>query len=171
MLSSLFQDKRLVAAMFLAWGAVVLTMFATAGVFESKFVSFGPSDHIKFLEMKIDTWPKWAFVAAFGILDSAIWELAHEAITPWAINSVLDPKCSVLPYSKRTCLLVIESYYLHGMLVGPFVFWISLTQLDLVLLKGLATMLMRVYSHYQYIKHKEEAAYAPVMVCAPEAQL
>lgn len=156
MFSAVFNDKRIVAAIFLAWGCIVMIMFACFGVFHSHFVHFGPSEHIKFLELKIDTWPKWAMVAIFGILDSAIWEFAHEAIHPWQMNSVLDPKAETLPYSKTTCLLVIESYYLHGVMVGPFSFFISLTQFDLVIIKGIASMLMRTYSHYQYIKDKKK---------------
>lgn len=155
MLDRLFQDKRLVAALFLAWGGVVVCMFWWTGVLRSKFVQFGPNDGIKFLDFRIDTWWRWTLVAAFGVMDSAIWELAHQALHPWAINSVLDPKTPHLPYSKLTCLAVMESYYLHGMLVGPFAFYMSLTQLDLVLIKGLSTMLMRTYGNYQYIKAKD----------------
>jgi len=155
MLSHLFHDKRLVAAVFFAWGCVVMMMFGYTGVLHSRFMRFGPSAHVKFLDYEIDTWSKWSFVALFSVVDSAMWELAHEAIHPWEINSVLDPKSCALPYSKATCLLVLESYYLHGVIVGPIAFWISLTQIDFVLIKGAATMVMRTYSHYQYIKDKE----------------
>lgn len=155
MLSRIFQDKRIIAGLFVAWGAFVLTMFAFAGVFHSSFVHFGPSSQLKFLDYKIDTWFKWACVSVFSIIDSAMWELAHEAIHPWEMNTVLDPKSKTLPYSKGVCLMILESYYLHGVILGPFLFWIKFTQLDLVIMKGLATMLMRTYSHYQYIKDKE----------------
>lgn len=159
MLSKLFHDKRIVAGVFLGWGLIVFGMFWSTGILHSNFVSFGPSDKLKFMEFQINTWGKWGAVAVFGALDSAIWELAHEAIHPWALNSVLDPKTTTLPYSKFTCLMVIESYYLHGMVLGPFAFWISLTQFDLVLIKGVASMLMRTYSHYQYIKDKHQVEY------------
>jgi hypothetical protein len=155
MLSRVFQDKRLIAALFVSWGFFVVIFFAHAGVFRSSFVHFGPSAHLKFLEYEIDTWAKWTCVAFFSIMDAAMWELAHEAIHPWEMNSVLDPKTKTLPYSKPVCLLVLESYYLHGVVLGPFSFWMRLTQLDFVLMKGIATMLMRTYSHYQYIKDKE----------------
>lgn len=155
MLSRIFHDKRLVALIFFVWGSLVMCMFAYTGVLHSRFMRFGPSEHVKFLDYKIDTWSKWAFVALFNVVDSAMWELAHEAIHPWEMNSVLDPKTVALPYSKTTCILILESYYLHGVIIGPIAFWISLTQVDFVLLKGVAIMGMRTYSHYQYIKDKE----------------
>lgn len=132
-----------------------MLMFAYTGVLHSKFMQFGPSSHVKFLDCKIDTWSKWVMVAFFNVIDSAMWELAHEAIHPWEMNTVLDPKTSTLPYSKLTCLMILESYYLHGVIIGPIAFWISLTQIDFVLIKGMATMIMRTYSHYQYMKDKE----------------
>jgi hypothetical protein len=155
MLSRVFDEKRLVAALFFLWSIIVLTIFACTGVLNSAFVRFGPAPHLKFLDYRVDTWSKWLCVATFSVVDSAIWQFAFEAIHPWEINTILDPKCKTLPYSKTICLMILESYYLHGVVLGPFMFWISLTQLDFVLLKGLATMLMRTYSHYQYIKDKE----------------
>jgi hypothetical protein len=155
MLARLFEEKRLVACLFVLWGIFVLMTFAYTGVLNSTFVRFGPSSQLKFLDYKIDTWSKWFCVVAFSSADSAIWQFAFEAIHPWEINTILDPKCKTLPYSKTTCLLILESYYLHGVVLGPFSFWISLTQLDFVLVKGISTMIMRTYSHYQYIKDKE----------------
>jgi len=155
MLAYVFHDKRWIAALFFAWSVFVLTMFAYMGIMSSSFVHFGPSAHIKFLNFHIDTWVKWTIVALFTLLDSFMLELAHEAIQPWAINSVLDPKTKTLPYGKAVCICIMESYYLHGIMVGPFTFWIHLTQLDFVLIKGLVVTLTRAYSHYQYIKDKE----------------
>jgi hypothetical protein len=153
--STFFHDKRQVSGLFTCWGAVVFLMFWYCGVFNSDFVHFGPSDKVKFLNFSINTWFRWNLVAGFCILDSAIWAVAYEAIHPWEINTVLDPKTHQLPYSKAVCLLVLEAYYLHGVLIGPFAVWMSLTQFDLALLKGGVTMLMRTFSHYQYIKEKK----------------
>lgn len=161
MLHAIFQDKRLISILFLAWGFLVACMFAMTGVFNSPFVRFGPGVNLKFMAIPIDTWGRWWLVALFGALDSAVWELSHEAIYPWVMNSVLDPKATTLPYDRWTCLAVIEAYHLHGIVLGPFAFWISLTQFDLVLIKSFASMGMRVYSHYQYIKHKPSEARPP----------
>ena len=150
-----FHDKRLVAALFFAWGCLVLCMFAYVGVMSSEFVRVGPSEHLKFLSFKIDTWARWAMVASFSVLDSFAWELAHQAIHPWEINSVLDPKAKTLPYSRATCLVVLQAYYTHGLMVGPFTFWLHLTQLDFVLIKGLTTTATRAFAQYQYIKDKD----------------
>jgi hypothetical protein len=155
MLSRVFQEKRLVASLFMMWGLFVLSIFAYTGVLNSVFVRFGPSAKLKFLDFSIDTWTKWLCVAAFTVIDSIIWQFAFEAIHPWEINTILDPKTKTIPYSKPVCILILESYYLHGVILGPFSFWISLTQLDFVIMKGMAIMMIRTYSHYQYIKDKE----------------
>ena len=158
MLASVFKDKRLVSAMFLIWTFAVVCMFAYMGVLHSSFVRFGPSEHLNFLNFRINTWARWALVAAFYVTDSFAFELAHEAIHPWEINSVLDPKARVLPYRRLTCLWVLEAYYLHGIVISPFTFWLHLTQLDFILIKGTVVVATRTYSHYQYIKDKEEPA-------------
>jgi len=153
--SNFFQDKRQVSFLFFMWGVIVFAMFWVGGIFSSDFMHFGPSHTVKFLNFPINTWLRWSFAASFCMLDAAIWQLAHEAIYPWEINTVLDPKTLTLPYSKTVCLLVLETYYLHGVLIGPFAFWLSLTQFDFALIKGGTTMLMRTISHYQYIKNKD----------------
>lgn len=155
MLSQIFHDKRQIALLFFSWGCFVMLMFACTGVLKSNFVRFGPSEHVKFLDYTIDTWSKWMFVNVFNVIDSGMWELAHEAIHPWEMNTVLDPKCKSLPYSKLTCILVLESYYMHKVIIGPFSFWMSLTQIDFVFIKGITMMLMRTYSHLQYIANKD----------------
>jgi len=152
--SNFFKDKRQVAVAFICWGFIVMIMFWYCGVFASDFVNFGPSQKVKFLNVSINNWFRGTLVASFCIFDSAIWQLAHEAIHPWEIHTVLDPKVQNLPYSKLICLLVLESYYLHGVLIGPFAIWMSLTQLDFALLKGGSTLIMKTFSHYQYIKDK-----------------
>ena len=154
MLGKLFEDRQLCALCFFLWGFGVVAMLVAAGVTRSKFVSFGPSDHTHFLDFKIDTWFKWRLVASFTALDSTAWELAHDTIMPWAMNTLCDEKCNVLPYSRGTCILIVESYHLHGMVLGAFGFFISLTQLDLVLIKGLAHMVVRVWCNWQYMKGK-----------------
>jgi len=153
-MSKWFHDKRQISFLFAIWGGFVLCMFWYCGIFHSDFVHLGPSHRVKFLNFPIDTWSKWWMVAIFCMIDSAMWELAQKAIHPWEMNTVLDPKTEFLPYSKTTCLLVLESYYLHGVIIGPFEIWMSLTQFDFALIKGGSRMLMRLYSHYQYIKHK-----------------
>lgn len=104
--------------------------------------------------MPIDTWSKWGLVAVFGALDSAAWQLAHDTIFPWTMNTLCDEKCLVLPYKKATCIVIVESYHLHSVVLGAFGFFISLTQLDLVLIKGLANMAVRTWCHWRYIKGK-----------------
>ena len=116
---------------------------------------FGPSDKVKFLNVAIHSWFRWSLVAAFCMIDSAIGEVAHEAIHLWEINTVLDPKTLTLPYSRTVCLLILESYYLHSVLIRPFALWLSLTQFDFALIKGGTTMIMRTFSHYQYIQGKD----------------
>ena len=157
MLSRVFDDKRVCAAVYLAWAVVVICIFKAMGVLQSKFVGFGPSEDVRFMDMPIDTWEKWSLLALFGFVDTCMWELAHDAIVPWTLNTICDDKCRTLPYSKLTCLAIVQAYYFHGVILGAFGFFLSLTQLDLVLLRGLAHFLVRSWTHWRYMRGKAHA--------------
>lgn len=154
MLRKAFEDKRLTSFLFVIWGFLVLGAFESFGVLQSKFVGFGPSPNVKLLDVTIDTWTKWWLVVVFQILDTFMWEMAHDSIVPWTFNVLADPKCPTIPYSKWVCLMIVEGYMLHGVLMGAFGFFISLTQLDLVLIRGMAKMIARGWTHWRFMDGK-----------------
>jgi hypothetical protein len=97
-------------------------MFACTSI-QSSILRFDLSPYLKVtvLHYRIDTqaWSKWLWVVTFCVAESAVWQFAVDAIHPGEINILLYPKCKTLAYSKPVCLLVLESNYLYGVVLGP----------------------------------------------------
>ena len=87
-------------------------------------------------------------------------ECGPDAITPWITNVIADPKTASLPYSKCTCLAIIEIYHAYLHLSYIFHFFLSFTQFDFVLFNMLSDMLMKIYTYGSYMQHKKP--YAPL---------
>ena len=106
------------------------------------------------MTVSIDTWT-WSLLSAYCCVDTLIKSFGHDALTPWITNVIADPKTASLPYSKCTCLAIIEIYsaYLH--LSYIFHFFLSFTQFDFVLFNMLSDILMKIYTYGSYMQHKQ----------------
>jgi hypothetical protein len=150
----LFNDKRLTALIMGVWCAVVLIIFFFLGVLHSNFFRFGPSHNLHFMTVPIDTWGEWFLLSLYCCVDTLIKSFGHDATIPWATTTIVDPKSKTLPYSKLTCLLIIETFYGYVHLSYIFKFFLSFTQIDFVLISTVSDMAMKVYSYSSYMADK-----------------
>jgi hypothetical protein len=153
-----FHDKRLTVLILVLWSATLLIVFFSLGVLESHFFRFGPSDNLHFMTVPIDTWSEWSMLSAYCCVDTLIHSFGHDSMTPWLTTTIADPKVTELPYSKRTCLVLIELYHAYLHLSYMFKFFLSFTQFDFVLITTLSDMAMKVYSCGAYMEDKTPAA-------------
>jgi hypothetical protein len=150
----LFNDKRLTALVMIMWSFVVLVIFFSLGVLHSTFFRFGPSDKLHFMTVPIDTWGEWILLSLYCCLDTLIKSFGHDAVIPWATTTIVDSKTRTLPYSKLTCLLIIETFYGYVHLSYFFKFFLSFTQFDFVFISTVSDMTMKVYSYSSYMENK-----------------
>jgi len=150
----LFNDKRLTALIMVVWCVVVLVIFFFLGVLHSNFFRFGPSQNLHFMTVPIDTWGEWFLLSLYCCVDTLIKSFGHDAIIPWATTTIVDSKTKALPYSKLTCILIIETFYGYVHLSYIFKFFLSFTQIDFVLISTVADMVMKVYSYSSYMVDK-----------------
>ena len=151
-----FNDKRWTAAIILVWSAVVLVVFFSMGVLHSSFFRFGPSESLKFMGIQIDTYQEWALLMIYCATDTLIKSFSHDAIVPWLMNTLADPKCKDLPYSKATCMAVTEIYFCYVHFSHVIRVFLSLTQLDFVMIAALADMGMKIWSYSNYMALKSQ---------------
>ena len=153
--SRLFDDKRCTAVLLCVWMVIILIIFATMGVFGSSFFHIGPSKTLHFMSVNIDTWTEWCLLASFCFIDSMVKTFGHDSIVIWSIHTLCDPKCMDLPYQKWVCMGVVEMYYVYIYVSGVFKFFISLSQIDFVVINHLSDLIMKFFTYNAYFKEKK----------------
>ncbi len=156
MLSSMFLDKRLTAVALVMWLSVVLGVFSCLGVFSSKFFRFGPSPSLHFMSIQIDTVEEWLLLALYCCVDTLFKTFGHDSIVPWLTHTISDPKCKTLPYRRPVCLFVMEVYFGYVHVSSMFKFFLSLAQVDFVLINALSDMAMKIFSYSAYMRDKTQ---------------
>ena len=149
-----FVDKRLTALVLVIWLAVVLTVFFCLGVLNSNFFRFGPSPSLHFLSIPINTFEKWFLLAIYCCIDTLIKSYGHDLVIPWLTHTIADPKTRTLPYRRGVCLLVMETYFMYVHISSMFKFFLSLAQVDFVLISGLSDMTMKIFSYSAFMRDK-----------------
>jgi hypothetical protein len=154
MISEMFLDKRLTAVVLLVWLLIVLVVFSCLGVLHSQFFRFGPSPSLHFMTIPIDTMEEWLLLALYCCVDTLVKTFGHDAVVPWLTHTISDPKVKSLPYSRSVCLLVMEVYYGYVHVSFMFKFFLSLAQVDFVLINALSDMAMKIFSYSSFMRDK-----------------
>jgi hypothetical protein len=154
MLSAVFVDKRLTAAVLVLWLSVVLVVFSSLGVLSSDFFRFGPSPSLRFMNFPIDSIEKWLLLALYSFVDSLFKSFSHDSVIPWLNNTISDPKSKLLPYRKSVCLMVVEIYFAYVHISSVMKVFLSLAQVDFVLINALSDLGMKVFSYSSLMRDK-----------------
>ena len=154
LLSSLFTDKRLTAVILLIWLSIVLVVFSCLGVLQSHFFRFGPSPSLHFMTIPIDTMEEWLLLALYCCVDTLVKSFGHDSIVPWLTHTISDPKCKTLPYRRTVCLLIMEVDFCYVHISSMFKFFLSLAQVDFVLINALSDMAMKILSYSSFMHDK-----------------
>jgi len=159
-LGSVFRDQRLVAVLILGWiGCTVACMLVLNSSFVRKktndFFTIGPSKHTIFMGSPIDTWEQWGVVFSFCFTSSIINEFVEDSIKPWTQNTIQDHKNKTLPYSKTTCMIIMLIYTVYQHMAMIIFFMIYTTQIDFVLARLAADLIVTIFSTYIFMLEKE----------------
>lgn len=149
-----FEDKRYTTLLLTTWMIVSCIVFYSLGAFRIQFMTFGPSEATVFMGMPINTWSRWSCLAWFSFTNTAINVFLSNALGPWMQNTIQDHKCKTLPYSKLVCLIISQMECIYSHIMGIFSIFLFFSQIDFLLIRTAADLLVDGYSTIRFMKHK-----------------
>lgn len=149
-----FDDKRLAVGVLLGWMLVVVGVFGEIGLLDTKFMRFGPSETALFMGVQLNSWYKWGLVASFTFVNTCFNDFMSDAITPFLLNTIADHKTRYIPYPKSVCLMITQSWAVYCNIMSVFGLFLAMTQIDFVLIRATADVLVNVYTNMKYMRHK-----------------
>lgn len=150
-----FEDKRIAVLVLMIWLIIVLSIFKDIGMLDTQFMTFGPSKDTIFMSLRIDSWRKWGVIALFVFLNTSVNDFMSDAINPWIINTITDHKSRYIPYPKGICLMISQIWSIYCNIMSVFGMFIAMTQIDFVLIRMCADLLVNTYTNLKFMRYKE----------------
>lgn len=154
-LVNLFDEKRVLICILACWTVISSAVFGYILLKdESTFLMCGPNNHNKLFGVPLDNWHKWSAVALYTFIATCIASFSGDAIFPFVSNVIMDPKTKYIPYSKFTCLMIIQTFTIYEVcfhVIGTFV---ALTQIDFTLIRITADLLINYYTTGWFLRGK-----------------
>ena len=149
----LFNDRRVVVALLGVWTVVCCAVFLHIMLIdESAFLEIGPNTKTRLFNVPLDTWPKWWCVAVYTFVSTCIAAFASDSVAPFIVNTVQDHKTRYIPYTKFTCLLIIQVWTTYAVIMGTIGLFVALTQIDFLLIRLAADLIVN-FSTTTYFLH------------------
>lgn len=152
----MFDDKRVITALIGMWTLVSSLVFFFIMLEDgSSFLSFGPNKRTKLMGVTLDTWGKWWCVAIYTFVSTSLAAFASDAVVPWITNTVQDHKTKYIPYSKLTCLVIIQVFTVYAVIMSVIGMFVALTQIDFMFIRIVADLIVNHYTTYWFLRQKE----------------
>ena len=127
---------RVIAASLWVWLLVVVIFMFTISARELQhgrsFFRWGPTEELFFISIQINTWARWSTLIVFVFVTSVQKLLGDEIISPWIINSLMDPKEHNFRTSWVETQVTTQGYYAFCVLTRFVQISVSITQFDFV---------------------------------------
>lgn len=150
----IFDDKRLAIIIVTIWMVIVVSSLNALNVMQSEFITFGPSNHTKFMTVTIDTWQKWSMLSTATFMNTFITDFMADAISPWIQNTIQDHKTKYLPYRKFTCYSICQMWTVYCSVMGIFNVSLMMSQIDFLVIRLVSDLLVSTITIYKFIRHK-----------------
>jgi hypothetical protein len=154
-LDVVFDDKRISIGVLICWLVIVLFAFKSIGLFTTDFMRFGPSETTKIMTLTINSWHEWWMVACASFLSTCMNDFFSDALSPFFINTIQDHKTRYLPYSKTTCYIILQLWSTYCCLMSIFSIGLLMSQIDFLLIRLLADLIVNSFTTFKFLKHKE----------------
>ena len=155
-LDAIFDDKRVLAVLIAGWTCAICVIFICIMIDdESPFLSFGPNEKTVLFGFKLDTWTKWACVAMYTFVSTCIADFTSDSVGPWITNTIQDHKNMYLPYSKWTCVCIVQTFSMYAIIMGTIHLFVALSQIDFMLMRMFADLLVNYYTTKRFMQFKQ----------------
>lgn len=151
-----FDDKRMTSVLLLIWVSfsLILLRLLTENGEPLDFFRLGPSETVKIMDIKINNWHKWFGVSIFTFCNTAVGEFVDSALVPFFTNTIQDHKNVYIPYSKRTCLVIVQSFCLYVHIMSIFSIFLIFAQVDFLIVRALADLMVTSFSTNVFVQRK-----------------
>ncbi len=155
-LDAIFDDKRVLAVFIAGWTCAICVIFICIMIDdESPFLSFGPNDKTVLFGFKLDTWTKWVCVALYTFVSTCIADFTSDSVGPCITNTIQDHKNMYLPYSKWTCVCIVQTFSMYAIIMGTIHLFVALSQIDFMLIHMSADLLVNYYTTKRFMQFKQ----------------
>ncbi len=156
---TLFLERLLlpITHVLVSWLVVVgCTCAIYAGVHDTGYFRIGPSPSVFFLGFALDTWGKWGQVVGLVAVSQVIYMVTMESISPWIMNTVMDPKATRIPlYSYLQVQYICNVYYIFAAVVQLLQVQIVVAQADLAAVVVVVDCVVSLVTTHIFVKSKE----------------
>lgn len=154
-LDELFDDKRVLCICIATWTLCVTVIFVCIMIDDnSPFLSFGPNDRTVLFGVKVDTWTKWGCIALYTFVATCIADFTSDAVGPFVTNTIQDHKNLYLPYSKTTCVMIVQVFAVYAIIMNTIGLFVALSQVDFMMIRMSADLMVNYYTCYRFMRYK-----------------
>ena len=154
-LDALFDDKRVLCLVIACWTTAVSTIFVCIMIDDnSPFLSFGPNPGTVLFGFKLDTWTKWGCIAIYTFVSTCIADFTCDSVGPFVTNTIQDHKNLYIPYSKTTCVLIVQVFAVYAIIMNTIGLFVALSQIDFMMIRMFADLMVNYYTCNRFMRYK-----------------
>lgn len=152
---NIFDNKLLICGFLLLWTCASSTVFCIIMIQDgSNFLLLGPNEHNQLFGVKMDTWFKWWVTAIYTFVSTSIAAFASDSLCPFFTNVIEDHKTKHIPYSKFTCLMIVQVFTIYGVIMSVIGMFVALTQVDFMFIRIAADLIVNAHTTYYFLRGK-----------------
>jgi hypothetical protein len=154
-LDTLFDDKRVLCLLIAGWTTCVSLLFVCIMIDDnSPFLSFGPNPGTVLFGFKLDTWTKWGCIGLYTFVSTCIADFTSDSVGPFVTNTIQDHKNLYLPYSKTTCVMIVQVFAVYAIIMNTISLFVALSQIDFMLIRMSADLMVNYYTCNRFMRFK-----------------
>lgn len=154
-LDALFDDKRVLCLLIACWTVAVSVIFVCIMIDDnSPFLSFGPNPGTVLFGFKLDTWTKWGCIALYTFVSTCIADFTCDSVGPFVTNTIQDHKNLYIPYSKTTCVVIVQVFAVYAIVMNTIGLFVALSQVDFMMIRMSADLMVNYYTCYRFMRYK-----------------
>ena len=120
----------------------------------SPFLSFGPNERTVLFGFKVDNWTKWGCIALYTFVATCIADFTSDSVGPFVTNTIQDHKNLYLPYSKTTCVLIVQVFAVYAIVMNTIGLFVALSQVDFMMIRMSADLMVNYYTCHRFMRYK-----------------
>lgn len=154
-LDVLFDDKRVLCGLIAAWTVAVSVIFVCIMIDDnSPFLSFGPNPGTVLFGFRLDTWTKWGCIALYTFVSTCIADFTCDSVGPFVTNTIQDHKNLYIPYSKTTCVVIVQVFAVYAIVMNTIGLFVALSQVDFMMIRMSADLMVNYYTCHRFMRYK-----------------